>query len=228
MGNIPVNYIDHKTRHIDPRAAPDDTLMPTNIKGVYRVATIGDGSCFFHSFLKAAAPKYIEVKDTRERMKMALSLRIHLANKLTEINPKDGKTYWESIGGDSYKDFISEEDNSIDYSMKGLKDLLLSNRYTGDEVYLLIAKVYNYSIYVVRINDKGEIDMYHTVNEKKGLNVIVILSLYRDGKNYGHYELLVQHSNDDTITAIFPEDSGFVRYLDGLVEKGVESRKITE
>lgn len=81
--------------------------MFTNTHEIYRIATIGDGSCFFHSVLKGISPSYQENNNYGHRHHMTEKLRLALAEALSlTIDPADPnydpnnpkRTYYDVIG----------------------------------------------------------------------------------------------------------------------------------
>ncbi len=58
-------------------------------KKLVRLATIGDGSCFFHAFLKSFDPEYQNNKSYRDRKEMASILRREIAETLQQDSEID-------------------------------------------------------------------------------------------------------------------------------------------
>jgi hypothetical protein len=76
----------------DSGAHGDDVVEPLPqccwYRNVVRIATIGDGSCFFHAVLKAGSPEYQKNNSYNVRTKHAFLLRRDLAYLLTLPNPR--------------------------------------------------------------------------------------------------------------------------------------------
>ena len=49
----------------------------------WRIGTIADGSCFFHSILTATNKSYRNIKNIENRCKKVASIRQKIANKIT-------------------------------------------------------------------------------------------------------------------------------------------------
>jgi len=221
-----VDYRDESEEYFDEMAANDDVLVPTRMKDINIITTIGDGSCFFHSLLKTLDKRYLQEKSSKRRLQMVVDFREQLANRLSWKNPKYPElTYWQSVGGGGYAKF-AEFDES--YSLEELSKLLKSSRYTGDEIYPLVTDMFGKRLYIIKVNKNGDVTPYTrtylttiigsgefvSITEAP---IIVIRAQYNE-ENHGHYELVGKREGDQVRT-IFAHDDPFIRELDVLFEK---------
>jgi SAM-dependent methyltransferase len=187
--------------------ARDDTYLPINFDQPYdgqlvRIATIGDGSCFFHAILKAYYAPYANNPSHSERVNIVRRLRDDLAIALELINPETGRTYyedandgvWVALAGSLRRDSLG---NGIDYSLKGIQRLLLSSRDIGDELYSYVADMLGLDIYIMMLNSDS---LRPVIAVDKGRPAVII------SNSSGHYELVGSFKNNAIQTVFWPDD----------------------
>lgn len=212
---LPVSYEGIGGNIVKGMAHNDDAYAPltcTWYNDLVRIATIGEGSCFIHSVLKAMYRPYQENTAARARLEMAANTRRDLALMLTSENPKyPGHSYWETSGQGSFprmvmQEIINEsliEDIGVDYSLSGLQYLFNSLSYLGNEVYAYVADVLNIDVYVLLAT---QIDLQPIFSSRRP-------GVVRDGiviiGNTEHYEVLAVNTKNGFQT-VFPPDDPFV------------------
>ena len=154
---------------------------------VYRVGTLGKGSCFIHALLTAIDDDYTAIENETKKYKYADTIRAKIASILEKKNPRTGVSFYESISDGSLA-LLGTED--IEYSIKGIKTLLLSNQPLGDEIYWLIGDVLNVNIHVVRSTQQEIYKHVSIVIDKSWDNVVIT----GDG---AHYELITVLRKED-------------------------------
>lgn len=124
-----------------------------------KIRTIGDGNCFFHSVLYAIYPKYQNNPELRHQL--AINLRLDIAKHIDKKNPETGLTYWESASNGHLVTLLIDEFFSrnaqnfkIDYSVNGIKRLLNSNAYVGDEILSLTSNLLDINIIIIEETTK--------------------------------------------------------------------------
>lgn len=218
---LPVSYESAGGNIVKGAARNDDTYAPltcTWYNDLVRIATIGEGSCFIHSVLKAVYRVYQENTGARARLEMAANTRRDLALMLTNENPKyPGHTYWETSGQGSFPRMVMQEimneslieDIGVDYSLSGLQYLFNSLNYLGNEVYAYVADVLNIDVYVLLAT---QVDLQPIFSSRRP-------GVVRDGiviiGNTEHYEVLAVSTNNGFQT-VFPSDDPFVIALTEL------------
>jgi len=127
---------------------------------VIRIGTIADGSCFFHAILKAFYSPYANTSSYSDRKSIVQKLRRDLAAMLSQKNPLyPNKTYYESVSGGQWLELHQQSkagvNLDIDFSLRGLKNLLNSQRDVGNEVYQYTADALQIDIYIMQatLND---------------------------------------------------------------------------
>ena len=165
-----------------------ETLLPVYLKNikydgpVYKICTIGDGSCFFHALLRAFYSPYIQATSPQERSQSAHRLRLTLAGDLAKVNPQTGKRLYDTLGGGFYEEFSKAVP---EYSLDAMVADLRSNNPVDTAYQELCATVFNCDIYII---DSQKGDVYPTAEYKN--------SLYKGRPSMfvygspGHYEIL--------------------------------------
>ena len=95
------------------------------------ISTIGDGSCFFHSVLRAFNTDYIKAKSITYRVNMARTFRNALADLLEEIDPLTGRNYYSGLNNGELEKISG---GVKEYSLAGLQKELRSSA-SVDNIY---------------------------------------------------------------------------------------------
>lgn len=169
-----------------------------------RIATDGDGSCFFHAVLAGFFVPYREqmLNDRpTSRREIALGLRIVLADNF------DLETY-KSLGNGHLEEFSKSDPN---YSYDNLKRLLKSNLPIGNEFIEYISNRLDKDIYLLDIirqniySQACDISLLY-----KGRKSVVLLYLP------GHYELIGLRREDGSIATHFDPEHELIQFLKSL------------
>lgn len=154
--------------------------LPENI---HRIGVKGDGSCYFHSILRAFNSSYINRPS--ERTRMCQSLRFHLTDKLAKR--------YRDLGGGIYREYISP-----DLTLSAMSQELNSNHAVGNQYQELISEEFDINVYMLNASTQG---IYHTADAD---------TLYKDHRDNvvllympGHYECVGAPAADGTITGLF-------------------------
>ncbi|MEO6066605.1 MAG: hypothetical protein ABIQ41_01335 [Gemmatimonadales bacterium] len=216
-----VSYTGRGGKIVPGPAENDDTYAPltcTWYPNLVRIATIGDGSCFIHSVMKAFYRDYQENNSALYRLELSAKLRRDLAYILGSENPRyPGRTFWETSGRGGFPRMVTQQIQDeelvdvlkVDYSLAGLQRLFNSTSYLGDEVYTFVADALNVDIYVLRATKDDLYPHYHTRRPDVPRNGIVIV-----GNTY-HYEVLAVDTKDGFQT-VFPQGDPFLDALTKL------------
>jgi hypothetical protein len=162
------------------------------------ISTIGDGSCFFHSVLRAFNTDYIKAKSITDRVNMARTFRNALADLLEEVDPLTGKNYYAGLNNGELEKISG---GVKEYSLAGLQKELRSSASVDNIYQELISNCLNKDIYII---DGVKKDMYHVGSAfplyYKGRNSILIYY------TPGHFEVVgLKHSNGTVDTLFTPE-----------------------
>ena len=199
-------------------ASGDDKYAIVNCRwfpNLVRIATIGDGSCFIHSVMKACFSTYQNNADFETRDMLAQQCRRDLAVVLMEENPQyPGHTYWESTARGSFPRLLMQEIKSpdimkytrVDYSLYGLQRLFNSFAFLGDECYEYVADVIDYDIYVLRATSDDLHIHLNTHRTGRDRHAIVIVG------NGTHYEVIAEDTSEGFKT-IFEPDHPFIQEI---------------
>lgn len=191
-------------RHI----LPDDASMKINSQGygedIYRIGVIGDGSCFFHSYLKGFDKAYQDIKNINMRKNYVRDFRNGLADTLSSLHDS-GKTWYDVILAPLFEELKISQGNY--YTLDNLESLLRSNNDMGDEVYQYVATLIGVAIIVLIYGSSGEIiPLIKTQNDGTVPIVIII------GDNL-HYELVAVKRNGLFQTYFTPGDPMYTRLV---------------
>ncbi len=182
-------------------AAGDDVTQIINTPwypegNVVRIATIGEGSCFFHSLLKAMDKSYQENRSLNFRLDRAQKLRRDLALTLTLEDPKNpGDINYKTASNGSFwgmwnhareaklRGSLGTMGLEVDFSLQGMINLLNSYQFVGDEVYDYVSQLIKMNIYVMRLYTDN-LYLHTTASNPSNTSSVVIAG------NGGHYETI--------------------------------------
>lgn len=167
------------------------------------IPSIGDGSCFFHSVLRAFHRSYIE--STRRQQKMLVrDLRQALALVLGETDPDSGLTYYEKLSRGKLGE-ISKELKQ--YTLENFVDYLDSDAWADMSVLELISDQLCLDIYIIS-SDTG--DIYNTGDYElyyKNRKSIILYNI-----SNVHFETVGLYV-DGEVKTLFDPGSSLIRFL---------------
>jgi hypothetical protein len=183
-------------------------------KGLVRLTTIGDGSCFFHAILQSQNQIYKD-SDHVERQKLARALRNSLADILGQTDPATGLRYYDTLSRgkleENYKaiqEAIKADRELTDISLEGLQRELRSSKGVGVIYHELVSELLDLDIYIL---DLATRDLYFEEDYElyyKGRNSVIVIS------TGGHYES-VGIKRSDKITTFFQHSHPLIQTLHG-------------
>lgn len=204
----------------------DDSYQQLANTEAVRIATLGDGSCFFHAVLKAYSPTYANNPSYRFRTEMARNLRNDLAEALSmEDIDNPGYTYYQTANNGAWVDLASQDvdivddlDQPIIYTIQGIYDLLTSDRDVGDEIYGYVADMIGIDIYVVRLTIDGILPHIAIAGEEVRPAVIIggngthyePIAVIRKGNFFPNWEL---DANRNYLQTVFWRDDPFLQSI---------------
>ncbi len=154
---------------------------------VVRIGAIGDGSCFLHALAKGVYNDYQINDELQFRVDFVKRLRYAASYALSWINSEDPgeRTYYKSVGGGQlailgkeYKRNEEEKRESIEnFSLKGVRKLLRSSSFLGDEVYALFCELLYINIHIVRatrVDVFKHISLIHPTQGNTCPNVVIL------------------------------------------------------
>ncbi len=215
-----------------PRDLPgigDDKLERLTVtwtdEEVYRIACIGDGSCFFHSYLKGFYAPYQNNNSYAFRYNIVRDFRDELATLITEVDPDspDGRLFYETASNGNWVEFAEQQlledepllddfKTPLDYSLDGMVQLFMSTRDVGDEVYSFVSEIVGIGCYVVRGTN---LNVYPQISVGIENPSVVIIG------NGRHYEV-VAVKRQEGLQTLFDPDDPFLQQLRALA--GTEGR----
>lgn len=181
---------------------PEKILIDTTVL----IHSMGDGSCFFHSILRAFNRQYIE-SSREERAKMAAMTREYLADALEEIDPKTNKTYYEGLSAGNLAELGKNYEPA---SLQFLQKLLRSKHSVSHEFHEAISNFFNLDIYILFRNTKDVyiLDSNPELLYKKRLSIFI---LYSQGGDEGHYDVIGIKNSNGTISTLFSHNHYLVQ-----------------
>jgi hypothetical protein len=199
---------------------------------VYRIGTIGDGSCFVHSLLQGYYPPYqtdtLSYNDQPlTRTQFVDNLRRDLANQLglEDPNDTDGRIYWETAANGTFQDFYDQQEAgdgslmkdvfgfAIDFSLEGLQKLLNSRQYLGAEVYQYISDSVEVDIYIMTVD---QYDLHPYINTSlagRSRRSVVIC-----GNGYHYETVAIQSQRNGLFQTLFDPTDPFIRAIRQQIE----------
>lgn len=162
------DYVSVKSSSDGPGVNEDKAVKIMNFQGfdVMRLATIGDGNCLLHSFLKSVYSPYQNSKSHKEKLQMGYELRKILLKKTKKgLADKLGIT-----------EIIPEED---------LKKLFKSMDFLGQETLVLLSNIFRVTIFIFSYDKNRFIGNAHIKPKRKSKLSIAFAFLNN------HYEPIV-------------------------------------
>lgn len=197
----------------------DDKIERLNVtwtkEEVYRIACIGDGSCFFHSYLKGFFATYQNNNSYDYRSNVVRDFRDELAALITEEDTDNpGLRFYDTAANGQWVAVAKEQEimeepmlddfnQPLDYSLKGMVKLFTSSRDVGDEVYSFVTEIIGTGVYVLRGSNK---DLYPQISVGVENQSVIIVG------NGRHYEL-VAVKRQEGLQTLFDVDDPFLSAL---------------
>ena len=184
---------------------------------VVRIAAIGDGSCFFHSTMKAYLPSYANNPSYIHRSNYVAMLRRDLAYLLQTADAEaPGKTLYETAANGQWAtmagfqreegtEIADELGNPIDYSLDGMQRLLNSKRDVGTEVFGYVSKLLGVGINVMIATRSNLVPSDGGID----LEDVHPYSIFIAGNGY-HYEVIGVQIEGVGIQTAFKADDPFM------------------
>lgn len=117
---------------------------------LYTISSIGDGSCFLHSVLRAISPDYTE-KNKMGKIQMVREIREALSNMLEESPKGEDKTYYDLLSRGQLKDLSKTFDET---KLENMKKFLRGNGWFNELYVEFISNVFDIDIYIIDHNKK--------------------------------------------------------------------------
>jgi hypothetical protein len=202
---------------------------------VVRIGTIGEGSCFFHSYVKGYYGPYQDSRDNRWKMSFIANLRRDLGNGLTLI-----KSGWDgNVGTPVVPHYLPENErtyyNSYFYGLSDVPGYTLNDlmriisdwrECVGDEVYQYVVDILGIGLIVFQINEYGfRVTKKYTSSSDipGGHKYVGVVNIP------GHYELIgIERDINGQLLfqTLFTEDDPFIQSIDIFDELSRESNNI--
>jgi hypothetical protein len=178
---------------------------------IYKISTIGDGSCFFHSILRAFHSPYIRATDINFRIAEADKLREALAIRLEEKDPITGKIFYDTLGEGGYAQFSQVVPA---YSLQSMCKELRSRQPVDTAYQELFATAFGYDIYII---DAKNGDVLPTTNGKNLYKNRLSIFIYG---SEGHYETLCLKTHQkDVYAPLLTADHSFTQCILNRIKK---------
>ena len=206
-------------------AQGDDKYAPVTVtwytqRPLVRIATLGDGSCFFHATLKGFYPGYQNNASFAYRSQFVAMLRRDLAFVLGMQNPSaPGQTFYQTTANGQWVNLAEQQQMGlsltddfgvpVDYTLTGMQRLFNSRRDVGDEVYQFVSDMLGVDIFVVRGTDRNLYVHLSTRDPNNPRRAVVIVG------NGMHYEVIaVDHGPQVGFQTIFNVGDPFITALE--------------
>ena len=146
-----------------------------------------DGSCFFHSILRAFYREYIEAETKDYRINLVKKLRSSLSEALEEKNEYTNISEYDTLGNGYYKKF-NEAIKMVDgdtHSLESLQIELKSNNPVDHSYIEILSNHLNLDIYLIS-SKTGDVYLTGTDRQLLYKNRKSIVILYSPG----HYDII--------------------------------------
>ena len=195
-------------------------LIFTDIKNLVVIPTVADGSCYFHSILRAFNTDYMKTTTVFDRINLARTFRNGLAMRLSETDPITGEEYYDTLNNGK----LAEISKGVrEYSKEYLHRELLSSDAVDNIYQELISNAINKDIYIIDLETN---DMYNTGSAYslyyKGRNSIVI------AYSPGHFETVAIKRSDGSLNTIFTPEHPLIQSCQERLISAIRHDKKTD
>jgi hypothetical protein len=179
---------------------------------LYRVGTIGDGSCFFHAILEAFDKSY-KALSQEEKIKFVAKFRVSLAQHLTfkeyeKLGNGSIAEYYTAVYGERSKDKKNAATLGWAYYLKKLSS---STEWVGEDLQVteFVSNIIGIDVYILQDRLR---DIYMFAPDCKSMfkNRPSIVLLNVDNI---HYETIGIMGKDGVIRTLFPPTNSFIKSL---------------
>jgi hypothetical protein len=188
--------------------------LPISGFEVYVHATPGDGNCILHAVANAIyLPYRTQTRDGTALSKAIIvnQMRQEMLAKLNSINPKSGKTNYETIAGGALAESAEWNEKS---SLQYLKELLSSSGQLGEEAKIVLEFFIEKNLLVINASTKKLAYRYDWDANRSSIILYYTALVDGEGNESGHYEMIsVRNSRLDILETHFSKSHPFVRYL---------------
>ena len=222
--NIPIPGLRIIPNKYSIMMLPDDTHQTLDLKyfkeQIVRIGTIGEGSCFFHAYIKGYYPPYQESNNTSAKIKFIADLRKGLGIAL-DFQTEDGQTFYEKYNFQGLASFDPF------FKIQNLKRFISNpSECVGDEIYQYVADILGMGFIMTELNSKEWriIKKYKSSFSRQGFaKYVVIVNIP------GHYELIGlkrEYNGRQLFQTIFDEDDNFIRDIEKYQDLSKRKDKI--
>jgi hypothetical protein len=170
-------------------------------KGVYRIATIGDGSCLVHAVLKSINDEYGEETRYRNKSRQAKALRTYLADRIKD------KSFYRQLGGGSFQELSQQVP---EFKQSNLMKLFKSDEWLGNEAFVVMTAALGFSLIVVNLCDNELViyDQPYWAKDEEKSPVVIVLATTQ------HYETIaIDETGEGVLSTRFDRHHPLVEVL---------------
>lgn len=238
---LPIRY-----NFITGKGDGDDVTEKLNVEwykqhAVVRIATIADGSCFFHGILKAFYEPYANTSDYNERKEIVKELRRDLAASLTQLDKRyENKNYYQTANNGNLEALFLEigsiSNLGFNPSLEGMQTFFNSYADIGDESYQYVSDMLGIDIYIIMLTKQNMIpillventnaDIRNMRDSSSSSNAIsennsFIVVIAANGK---HYETVGIDMGKQGIQTVFKPNDPFIKAIKMLYIKNTTNK----
>lgn len=190
---------------------------------VYRINSISDGNCFFHSILSAFVIPYINQKyddgTPFNRREFVKNFRRAIANTLYNKD-ESGVMLYDKLANGNLKSLSQDGEFGKKYQLEEYYKWLCSNESVGIESIEITSKYINRNILVLSLNT---LDVYKIglVDDTYNPKVPSVVLLYTQSYDDGHFDLCGVKQNDKLVTHFSPKNE----FIKAIIARSRELEK---
>lgn len=188
---------------------------------LYVIKVPPDGSCFFHSILRAFYKEYIETESKNYRTVLVKKLRYSLSEALGERNEFTNTSEYDAMGNGYYRKY-NEAVKMVDgdtHSMEYLQAELKSNNSVDHSYIEILSNHLNLDIYLIS-SKTGDVYLTGTDRNLLYKNRKSIVILYSPG----HYDIIgikrkTEHNESVIFNTLFSCDHDLILAIKGRINQ---------